>query len=246
MKKIVNLIPMAGLGKRFIEAGYDAPKPLILVDGIPMIVRALESLPKANTNILVIRKHHICSKLLRQSLQQYFSNIEIIEIDHLTKGQADTCLLAQKYVPKDSILNIGSCDVGYKYDIKKYENELNKSDNLVWVYNNNPNVLKNPEMYGWVKLSKENIIEYVSCKKPISKNLMLDPVVSGTFTFKRAEIFFEGVEKMIEKKDLVNMEYYVDSVFNHISKVNKAFWVERYYSWGTPQELKLYEQNKIK
>jgi CTP:phosphocholine cytidylyltransferase-like protein len=52
---IINLIPMAGEGQRFKDAGFTNPKPLIEVNGLPMIVRALKCLPKALKNILVVR-----------------------------------------------------------------------------------------------------------------------------------------------------------------------------------------------
>ena len=44
----VNLIPMAGVGQRFIDFGYTTPKPLIDINGLPMVVRAAKSLPPAD------------------------------------------------------------------------------------------------------------------------------------------------------------------------------------------------------
>ena len=94
-------MPIAGDGKRFKDAGYSVPKPLIEVDGKPMVVKALESLPKASKNILIVRKDQLDIKNFKLILNQYFDNLVIIEIDYLTKGQASTCLLAEKEVPKN-------------------------------------------------------------------------------------------------------------------------------------------------
>ncbi|HIB92841.1 MAG TPA: lipopolysaccharide biosynthesis protein, partial [Candidatus Lambdaproteobacteria bacterium] len=52
----VNLIPMAGAGQRFVDGGYDTPKPLIEVDELPMIVQAANSLPVADYWIFICRK----------------------------------------------------------------------------------------------------------------------------------------------------------------------------------------------
>ena len=96
-------------------------------------------------------------------------------------------------------------------------------------------------MYGWVKTkinSKE--VEFVSCKKPISDELLHDQVVSGTFTFKNSDLFFEGIKKMISNNDRVNGEFYLDNVFNHLTNRSSVLMVDEYYSWGTPQELKNY------
>ena len=234
---------MAGEGKRFKEAGYVVPKPLIKVDEKPMVVKALQSLPKASKNILIVQKNHLNVVDFKSLLKNYFENIVIVEIDYLTEGQASTCLLAEPYIPKNSILNIGACDIGFKYDKKKYKETLDQFDSFIWTYNNNPNVLKNPEMYGWVKTKyNSNEIEQVSCKKPISDKLIEDQVVSGTFTFKNSDLFFEGTKKLILENDRVNGEFYLDNVFNHLTHKSSIFKVEKYYSWGTPSELKNYHE----
>ena len=234
---------MAGEGKRFKEAGYTIPKPLIEVDGKPMVIRALESLPRASKNILIVRKEHLNIDDFKSLLDEYFNNVIIIEIDYLTEGQASTCLLSESYVPKNSILNIGACDVGFEYNKDLFEKKIEINDSLIWTYNNNPNVLIHPEMYGWVKRkSNTDEIEFVSCKSPISKNLLEDHVVSGTFTFKNSDSFFDGIKKMISKNDRVNGEFYLDNIFNHLHNKSSVFKVEKYFSWVTPKELENYEK----
>ena len=232
---------MAGEGKRFKEAGFSTPKPLIKVEGVPMVIKALKSLPKASKNILIVRKDHLNIVEFKQLLDSHFENVVIIEIDYLTNGQASTCLLAEEYIPDNAILNVGACDVGFKYSLAEYEKTLNEYNSFIWTYNKNPNVLKNPEMYGWVKLKEAtDEISYVSCKKPISKDLLNDFVVSGTFTFKNSNLFFDGIKKMISKNDLTNGEYYLDTLFNHLNDNSGIFKVDEYYSWGTPRELNNY------
>ena len=232
---------MAGEGKRYKDAGYTIPKPLIEVDGTPMVMKALGSLPKASKNILIVRKEHLNVFEFKALLENHFKNVIIIEIDYLTEGQASTCLLSESYVPKNSIVNIGACDIGFEYNTKQYTKVLSEFDSFIWTYTKNQNVLKNPEMYGWVKRKLNSYeIDFVSCKKPISNNLLDDHVVSGTFTFKNSCLFFDGIKKMIKKNDRVNGEFYLDNIFNHLSHRSSVFEVEKYYSWGTPQELKNY------
>ena len=238
---VINLIPMAGEGKRFKDAGYTTPKPLINVDKLPMVVKSLQSLPKSNKNILIVRKDQLDINNFKLIIEKYFNNILIIEIDYLTNGQASTCLLAEKYIQKNCILNVGACDIGFSYKHENYLKTLKNYNSFIWTYNNNKNVLKNPEMYGWVKTIKNSTdIEFVSCKKPFSNKLMTDPVVSGTFTFKNSDVFFKGIKDMIDKNDRVNNEFYLDNVFNHLKNKSGIFQVDDYYSWGTPNELNSY------
>ena len=235
---------MAGEGKRFKDAGYSTPKPLIKIDGKPMVIRSLESLPKASKNILIVRKDQLNIVEFKSLLDNYFDNVILIEIDYLTEGQASTCLLSESHIPKNSIINIGACDVGFKYDKDLYTKKLHSNDSLIWTYNNNPNVLIHPDMYGWVKRKlNSDEIDSVSCKNPISHNLLEDHVVSGTFTFKSSDSFFNGIKKMISKNDRVNEEFYLDNIFNHLTHKSSVFKVEKYFSWGTPKELNNYLKN---
>ena len=95
----VNIIPMAGEGIRFVNQGYKLPKPLILINGIPMVVRAAKCLPSADLWIFICKEDHVLNSKIEDILSQYFSSPKIISVDFLTKGQASTCLLAKKYLP---------------------------------------------------------------------------------------------------------------------------------------------------
>lgn len=238
---IVNLIPMAGEGQRFKNEGYKLPKPLIEIDGVPMVIKALKSLPLADKNILIVRKGQFNITKFKNILITHFKSIEVIEVNHLTQGQACTCLLAKDLVPKNSFINIGACDVGFNYNQIAFDRAIQNFNAIIWTYTNNSNVLVHPEMYGWVK-TKENsdIVDIVSCKKPISNDLMKDHVVSGVFSFKNSNLFFDAIQRMIEKDDRVNGEFYLDNIFNHISEKTGVFKVDDYFSWGTPQELNDY------
>ena len=52
------LIPMAGAGSRFKEAGYIFPKPLIEIDNKPMIQWVIESLNLEGNFIFIVQKEH--------------------------------------------------------------------------------------------------------------------------------------------------------------------------------------------
>ena len=56
---MTNLITLAGEGKRFYDCGIEKPKPLIEIGGIPMIIKAVNCLPKADKYVFVCREKHI-------------------------------------------------------------------------------------------------------------------------------------------------------------------------------------------
>jgi len=241
----INLIPMAGLGQRYVDEGYKVPKPLIEIEGIPMVVRAYQSLPDSDRNILVCRKEHIRKYHLDKVLKNFIPNLIIVEIDKITEGQAITCLLAKDHIPENSILTIGASDNDMTYNINEYNKFISESDcdGLVWTFRNNQSVLQDPYMYGWVK-NENKIVKEIICKTPISKTPMNDHALVGAFTFKKAKFFFDSVKSMVEDDCRINNEFYIDTAINYSIKAKKSiriFEVDEYICWGTPQDYVNYQ-----
>ena len=242
---------MAGEGQRYKDAGFKIPKPFIDIDGIPMVVRACKALPNADKNIFVCRKQHLEQYPIKDVLEKYLNNVIIVSIDELTDGQAMTCLAARDHIPDDSILNIGASDNDMVYNEgnleKMYQNK--ELDGWIWTFRNNPAVLQNPKMYGWVKTEKStNKATHVSCKIPISENPLLDHAVIGAFTFKKAKSFFDAVHNMIKSNYRINNEFYVDVAIDFAIKSGlniHVHEVDQYICWGTPQDFYEY-QNWLK
>ena len=239
----VNIIPMAGEGIRFVNQGYKIPKPLIPIDGVPMVIRAAKCLPEADLWIFICREHHLLNSNIKEILNQFFSAPKIISVDFLTQGQASTCLLAKKYLQHNDHLTIGSCDCKMDYNKIDFNKNLVSSDALVWTFRNNTSIIKNPEMYGWAKLDRFGKISGISCKKPISNMPGKDHIVTGSFSFRKAKYFLEYCEKTIDKNRRINNEFYLDIVLDEcvIGGLNvQPFEVDEYNSWGTPLDLENY------
>lgn len=242
----INLIPMAGEGQRFKDVGYTTPKPLIDVDGLPMIVRAARALPPADKYIFVCRKEHLEAFPIEKILQQHFLDPIIISVDRLTEGQACTCMLAKEYIPEDAVLTIGASDNDMTFDKDIVENMFqdNTIDGWIWTFRKNSVVLQNPAMYGWVDTMANDRALKVSCKIPLSLNPINDHAVIGAFTFKKAKIFFDAVDAMIKANDRINNEFYVDVVANYAIQLGyniNVCEVEQYICWGTPKDYEQYE-----
>lgn len=240
---MVTLIPMAGEGQRFKDENYNTPKPLINIDGIPMVLRAVQSCPPATKIIFVCRKSHLENYNLEQHLNQYFNSIGIISVHKLTEGQASTCLLAKEYIDKSEELFVGACDNGMIYEIEKYNQLKEKFDALVFTFRNNVTVTEKPTQYGWVNTNETFHVEKVSVKKPISENPINDHAIVGSFWFKRSDIFFKGVESMIQKNRRINNEFYIDESINELIEAGVRVGVmeiDYYIGWGTPKDLDTY------
>jgi NDP-sugar pyrophosphorylase family protein len=244
-KRNMNVvIPMAGAGSRFSKEGYDAPKPLIKVDDTHMVIRAVEDLPKGDNYSFILRKEHTKETNLESILRNRFKNTNVIPIDYLTEGQACTVLLAKDHIHNNSSLLIGACDNGMTFNANKFNESIRSADALIFTFRNNPIVKRNPQMYGWVKVDKNNKAINVSVKVPISDNPIKDHAVVGSFWFKRGSDFVSCTEEMIKSNDRINNEFYVDNSMNYLIKKGLnvyVFEIDKYICWGTPNELKTYE-----
>lgn len=242
--KITNLIPMAGIGKRFADAGYKKPKPLIEVLGSPMAVKSALSLPKAEKYIFVCNEEHIERFGLDKLLKKNLPNSEIISLSKPTDGMARTCLMAENRLDPEKPVLISSCDYSFVYDENKFEQVIGQgADVIIWTFRHYPDARRNPKAYAYLVV-ENGVVKRISEKAPISGEPHKDQIVLGIFYFKSARLFVEAAREMIEKKIAVNGEYYVATSINQL--INKGmrvvpFEVEKYICWGTPEDLKAFE-----
>jgi dTDP-glucose pyrophosphorylase len=248
------LIPMAGAGSRFSEAGYTVSKPAIPTydkrtgKQLPMVVCATLDLPgveKDGSNVIYIDRDFHAADGTQKAISDCFPKARFITLDYLTEGQACTCLLAEKLIDNDDELLIAGCDNGMEINADKYEKYCSESDVLVFTYRHNEAVLANPNAYGWMKVDEHDNIVGTSIKKSISDTPMEDHAVVATFWFRRGSIFVEAAKKMIAENDRINNEFYVDQVAKHVLELGykaKVFEIDRYIGWGTPADYELYQK----
>ncbi|HTL48108.1 MAG TPA: NTP transferase domain-containing protein [Verrucomicrobiae bacterium] len=239
---------MAGAGKRFSDAGYTLPKPLIPVDGKPMAVCAAQALPPGDRYFFLSRREGTNEPgRVEPEIKKYFPGARFLWIDRLTEGQAATALLAKGLVPEDEPLLIGACDHGLILDQGKFDSmtaEGSGTDALIFTYRHYPPVRRNPKAYGWVETGGAGAVRRVSVKVPLEGDPALRHAISGAFWFRRAGIFFAAAEQMIREDDRVNNEFYIDQAMNHAVRAGhkvKVFEAEKHVGWGTPDDLRTYE-----
>ena len=241
-----NLVTLAGEGSRFKINGIETPKPLIPINGKPMIVQSVECLPKADKHVFVCREEHLENFDLDKILSDNFNNSEFVCVKKTTEGQACTAELGireSSIQPDDSIL-ISSCDYGLDWNEEKYNLVKNESDVVVWSTTNNEAFSKNPSSYSWLALNGNMIL-----KTYVKQSIFSDPynshAIVGTFYFSKSKHFLDSVQTIYEKDIRSNGEYYIDNIFNTIENLSvRSFTVDNYHCWGTPEDLKDYE-NKI-
>lgn len=241
----ITLIPLAGKGSRFANAGYKTPKPFLDVSGKPMVIQAANSLPLTKHHIFVTLKEHFSNYPVERTLKDEYPNAEIVSIDEVTEGQSITCRLGLKGVNENASLLIAATDNGMIYNNKKYQEMVTDEnvDAIIFTFRHHSSSKKNPHIYGWVKIDKHKNAIGISVKVPISDCPYNDHAIVGTFWFRKVAYFNIALKNILHKNIKVNGEYYVDSLMGELIDLGyavKVFEVDYYICWGTPNDYETF------
>jgi HAD superfamily hydrolase (TIGR01509 family) len=229
--KLNVLIPMAGAGSRFESAGYTFPKPLIDVEGKPMIQVVVENLNMDANFIYIVQKKHREKYNLDTLLNLITNNCKIIEVDGITEGAACTTLLAKELINNETPLVMANSDQFIDWDSNEFMykmNETNCDGGILTFKSTHPK-------WSFVKIDEFGNVTEVAEKKPIS-----DTATVGVYFWKKGSDYVKYAEQMIDKNIRVNNEFYVCPVFNEAisdRKKIKIFNINKMWGLGTPEDL---------
>jgi HAD superfamily hydrolase (TIGR01509 family) len=233
------IIPMAGEGSRFIDAGYTFPKPLIDVDGKPMIQAVVENLNIKANYIFLVRKEHIEQYAgFKSTLNLIAPGCKIVVVDELTEGAACTLLLAEEHINNDNPLLIANCDQLMGWDSSAFMwsvNDDNVGGSIVTFENTHPK-------WSYAETDENGWVTRVAEKDPISNK-----ATTGVYYWQHGSDFVQCARMMIADDVRVNGEFYTCPVFNvAISEGGriKTFHVDEMHGIGTPADLEAYLRGK--
>lgn len=234
------IVPMAGRGSRFSQVGYTFPKPLIDVQGKPMIQVVIDNIGLSGRYIFIVLKEHYEKYALKYLLPLITKGnpCEIVQVDTVTEGAACTVLLAEKFIDnKDELLIANSdqfVDWVPEHFIQRMHNK-GADGGILTFYSTHPK-------WSFVKIDEtSSAITEVAEKRPISTNASV-----GIYWFKHGKDFVDGAKQMIEKNIRVNGEYYVAPVYNEL--IGRGDYILPYpvadmLGLGTPEDLNYFLEN---
>ena len=234
------LIPMAGEGSRFANAGYTFPKPLIEINKKPMIQFVIENLALEANYIFLVRKEHEEKYNIISLLKVLAPNCKVVIVNKLTEGAACTTLLAKKLINNNKPLIIANSDqyiewnsskTMYKFVSKKIDGGILTFDSL------------HPK-WSYAKTDKDKNVLEVAEKKVISNHATV-----GIYFWSKGSDYVKYAEQMIKKNIRVKNEFYVCPVFNEAIKDKKKIIIENVkemWGLGTPEDLNIFLKEKYK
>ena len=228
MRKLKLIMPMCGEGSRFVNAGYDKPKPLIDAGGLPLFVRSVECIRvEFDEKIFLTRQQHG----LKSDILRWYPDATVIEIDHLPQGTALTLLYAREHWQDGSSIFIANSDQMVDYDPADfYRVRNNELDAGIAIFD----CPEQDPKWSYAEVDNSNMrISRVAEKDPISEWATV-----GYYYFKDGRVFESAVDSMVRAKDTVNNEYYTCPAYNYLINRTVEGWpVKRMQGLGTPEDL---------
>lgn len=240
------VITMAGLGTRFRKAGYTVPKYEIIVHEKSAFYWSMESLKgfysPDNDYYYIVRKDDNASEFIKneweKSANAPLSQMHIIELEHMTDGQATTAMLAADVWKKDDSLLIYNIDTYVESGEMKTEDI--SGDGFIPCFN------AEGDHWSFVLLDEAGDAVEVREKKRISDNCTI-----GAYYFSSCELY----ERMYNEyysgdANMEKGEKYVAPLYNYM--ISKGMKVrisnvpqEKVHVLGTPEELEVFANQKI-
>lgn len=226
---------MAGLGSRFVDAGYREIKPLIPIFGKPMIEHVVDSVGLSGDWIFIVQKEHRQKYDLDNILKRIRPGCKIIDTGGgVTEGAACSVLLAEEFINGVRPLVVINSDNIIKWDAEHiFPAFLNSnSSGLILCFKDT-----DPK-WSFARLGPDGFVLDVAEKNPISDN-----ATAGMYIWKHGYDFVSSAKSMILKNIRVNNEFYICPVYNENIEGGQQIsicMVDNMDGVGTPADLERY------
>ncbi|WP_163131642.1 glycosyltransferase family 2 protein [Agarivorans sp. Alg241-V36] len=239
------VVPMAGRGSRFADAGYTDPKPLIDVHGKHMIEVVINNLTPSCKHrfIFVCQEEHVKAYKLEAIFARACENFEIVSINGVTEGAAITVLKARDYFDNDHPLMIANSDQWVDLNINDYLQDMeqrNLDGSMLTMKADDPK-------WSYAKVDSRGAVSEV-----VEKVVISDEATVGIYNFAKGSDFCHFADSMIEQDIRSNGEFYVAPVYSFMADKDQDIGIynigeeaKGMYGLGIPSDLTLFLSLKI-
>jgi len=240
------VIPMSGIGKRFINAGYDTPKPLLSIEGKPIIEHVCRLFPGEISFVFICNDLHLHDTPMRAVLESIVIDPIIVEVPvGECRGPVEAVLRmpAELFSEKEEMI-VSYCDYGTKWDYEAFLKEMrsHKADGGIAAYIGfHPHML-GTDNYAFLRHQDMEMLE-IREKQPFTNDRMSEYASNGTYYFRTGALCQTYFHKLVDQDQTVNGEFYVSMVYNLMKQDRlcvRVFEIEKMLQWGTPKDLEEY------
>lgn len=239
------VVPMAGTGDRFRRAGFERPKPLLEVDGRPMIEHVVRGFPGAERFLFIVNRAHLESTELGDVLRRLVPDAPIVAIEPHKDGPVETLLRAGAHLPDDDDVLVNYCDFGVRWSFDEFRRRVADRgwDGAMTAYRGfHPHSL-GPTLYAYVQHDGERVTA-IREKGHFTSDRLQEPASSGLYWFRSGRTLKALCRELVARGERVNGEFYASMLMDRLlARGGSVGWVEleRFFQWGTPEDLRDYQ-----
>jgi len=237
---------MSGAGSRFARAGYPDPKPLIPVDGRPMIEHVIRMFPGVSDFIFVCSRRHLETTALESVLRRNAPTCRIVPIEPHKLGPVYATLQAESLISDNEPVIVNYCDfaVGWNFaDFCRRMEELRPSGALTAYRGFHPHTL-GPNLYAYTRHENNWLLE-IQEKTCFTDNRMNEFASSGTYYFSSGAMLRRYYHAALTHGLSTNGEYYASMPYNLMVADGEPVYIyelQKFLQWGTPEDLEEYQK----
>ncbi|MBW2968068.1 NTP transferase domain-containing protein [Candidatus Woesearchaeota archaeon] len=239
------LIPMAGKGKRFSD--FLSPKPLIEIDGKPMIEHVLEYFPRNAEFIFACNEYHLETTDLKDVLARLAPNGRIVRVTDNVLGPAYTSLTAFDYIDDDEEVIVNYCDFIQTWDFNDFMTKVreHRPDGAIVSFRGfHPSSL-GTTYYAYMKVNESGFITDLKEKESFSDDRTKDFASTGTYYFASGKLFKRYIKDLLSHpENAVKGEFYMSLPFKLMMRDGLKilnYEAEKFICLGTPRDYELYK-----
>lgn len=240
------VIVMAGVGERFIRGGHTVPKPLVLIDGKPMIERVINTFPGENDFVFICNSKHLETSNLREVLSSLRPESKIVSVVAKKLGPAESIVQAQEYIDDSKPTIVSYCDQGVVWNYDDFKRTMNETDvdtSALCYKDFHPHLL-GPNLYAGVRLGSDGLVAEVREKHSFTANKMDTWQQAGVFYFKKGALVKKYSQQVIDRNIKANGEHFISLLFNPMldDELKASVYPVKFFcQWGTPEDVAEFE-----
>lgn len=239
------VIPMTGQGSRFKAAGYQVLKPLIEVDGKPIIEHVVNLFPGEKDFIFICTKEHLANiPNLQFTLKRIAPEGKIVTIESHKKGPVYAVEKIVNLLPDDEEVIVNYCDFSTYWNYGDFLKHTRgrHADGAIPSYRGfHPHMLGSTN-YAFMRHSGQWMSE-IREKQPFTNNRMQEFASNGTYYFRKGEYVKRYFRKLMDEDVNLNGEYYVSLIYNLMVRDGlrvSVYEIQHMLQWGTPEDVEEY------
>lgn len=248
MTRMQIVIPMSGFGERFRQAGYAVPKPLIEIDGKPIIAHVIDMFPGETDFLFICNGEHLEHPEYRMAevLRSYCPSGRIVSVAPHKLGPIHAVRQVAHLLDPARPVVVNYCDFTCYWDWQDFKQTVasNGCDGAVPAYRGfHPHTLGSTN-YAYM-LEQDGWMLGIQEKQPYTANRMQEYASSGTYYFSSAALMIESFDQTVERELQVGGEYYVSLAYVPLLESGRrvaVYPLQHFMQWGTPQDVAEYRR----